>query len=61
MQTLGVSAALGAAGVVLWGDLSLSSSKVLTALQGARLGGAGPATGMLTHSLPFSGGVLASP
>lgn len=28
MQTIGVSAALGAAGVVLWGDLSVSSSEV---------------------------------
>lgn len=27
MQTIGVSAALGAAGVVLWGDLSVSSSE----------------------------------
>ncbi|XP_011794419.1 PREDICTED: hyaluronidase-3 isoform X3 [Colobus angolensis palliatus] len=27
VQTIGVSAALGAAGVVLWGDLSLSSSE----------------------------------
>lgn len=29
VQTIGVSAALGAAGVVLWGDLSFSSSKVI--------------------------------
>lgn len=28
MQTIGVSAALGTAGVVLWGDLSFSSSEV---------------------------------
>lgn len=28
VQTIGVSAALGAAGVVLWGDLSFSSSEV---------------------------------
>lgn len=31
VQTIGVSAALGAAGVVLWGDLSLSSSEVIMA------------------------------
>lgn len=31
VQTIGVSAALGAAGVVLWGDLSISSSEVITA------------------------------
>lgn len=31
VQTIGVSAALGAAGVVLWGDLSLSSSEVIIA------------------------------
>ena len=31
MQTIGVSAALGAAGVVLWGDLSFSSSEVIIA------------------------------
>lgn len=30
VQTVGVSAALGAAGVVLWGDLSFSSSEVIT-------------------------------
>lgn len=35
MQTIGVSAALGAAGVVLWGDLSFSSSEVIIALQPA--------------------------
>lgn len=29
VQTIGVSAALGAAGVVLWGDLSISSSEVI--------------------------------
>lgn len=29
VQTIGVSAALGAAGVVLWGDLSFSSSEVI--------------------------------
>ena len=32
VQTIGVSAALGAAGVVLWGDLSFSSSEVIFAL-----------------------------
>lgn len=31
VQTIGVSAALGAAGVVLWGDLSISSSEVIIA------------------------------
>lgn len=31
MHTIGVSAALGAAGVVLWGDLSISSSEVIIA------------------------------
>lgn len=31
VQTIGVSAALGAAGVVLWGDLSFSSSEVIIA------------------------------
>lgn len=31
VRTIGVSAALGAAGVVLWGDLSLSSSEVIVA------------------------------
>lgn len=31
VRTIGVSAALGAAGVVLWGDLSLSSSEVIIA------------------------------
>lgn len=31
VQTIGVSAALGTAGVVLWGDLSISSSEVIIA------------------------------
>lgn len=31
MHTIGVSTALGAAGVVLWGDLSISSSEVIIA------------------------------
>ena len=34
VQTIGVSAALGAAGVVLWGDLSISSSEVTMAPSG---------------------------
>ena len=38
MQTIGVSAALGTAGVVLWGDLSFSSSEVSVAPHRAHAG-----------------------
>lgn len=37
MHTIGVSAALGAAGVVLWGDLSISSSEVIIACPASSL------------------------
>lgn len=71
MQTIGVSAALGAAGVVLWGDLSFSSSEVIIArfsLPCSTCWGCrweerpcqDHGTGPLTHSSLSSGRVLAS-
>lgn len=64
VQTIGVSAALGAAGVVLWGDLSFSSSEVIIApptCQAAHAGvpglGGGPCqshgAGALIHPSPL--------
>lgn len=53
VQTIGVTAALGAAGVVLWGDLSFSSSEVIIAPPACRTAHPGiPGFGGETMSEP---------